>query len=648
MDQSRYLTARLQYRRPFVERLRMSLSGGQVVSQATGGEEAFGLRLRINSRRQAHAAPALLKPVRSAPDPSSAAPREPSSQDAQQPRLLFAHIDTAASPPARAQLEAAGFAVEETFGAGAALEQFQRAEPAATLLPATAAGLELCSAIRKLSGGRHSPLVLLAERDDAELAESAFAAGASDLIVAPVSWSALGRRLRHLVEAARCNEAGMLLHGPSGLPSRNSFEHVLERLLGLTQRNAQQLALLCLEVHPLGPARESFDRHSTRALQRAIAERLQVGLRRGDLIGAGSANGTEFLIALGGASKIESIGQAAQRILDALGPAFQLPDRSVLVSAHLGIAVYPLDGTTAKQLNERSAEALHQARAQSGGGYHFHNQRLSALAEQDHALERDLSSALDEEDFYQLFQPIVDGRDLRVVGLESLLRWEHPERGTLQPAHFLKLAERSDQAARIGEWVCRNACRQLRSWLDQGLRPVRMSINVSATQLRSEGFSAKLKAILAETGVEPRWIRLELDLRAVLSHWPDLIEKLRELRKLGLQLGVDCNGSGAAAISELRHLPLDVLKLSLDHVGPEPTVGSEDGAGTTLAALIATAHQLGLEAVVRGVQNEAQLRFLRQHECDELQGFLIALPLTAEEVGRLLAATKPPTATRVA
>jgi len=630
----------------------MNLPAAATESPAAGRRKSTS-RERTESASAAASPPVLLKPVLRGDRPATGSELQEQTDwvrggERFRPLALIAEPDPDRCRAACQHLEAVGFAIELADSSQQILPRFDALRPDLLVVTAGLGFLELCAAIRKLPWGQYTPLVSVTGPEAGPSAQDAYAAGVTDLVAEPVNWLVVAKRLRRWVEAERYRQAALGIDHFSGLLTRATFESTLERLLGVVQRSGGQLALLYLNVDELHRT-DDLDARTLQTLFNKIADRLGGCLRRGDLIGCNDragAGGGEVLIALSNLSKVESAARAAQRILETLGPAFVLRDRAIYVSAHLGIALLPRDGDTASSLVQSAFRALGAAGRQDGPSYRFHDEQLNTIAHQNLVLEEQLRNALRDQEFYLLYQPLVDCRTLKVVGVESLLRWEHTERGTLLPAYFIQAAEDAGLAQSIGEWVCRSACRQLRKWLDQGIAPIRLSINVSNHQLRSGDFVGLVKSILAETEFDPQLLRLDMSQRTLLEHHPQVEERLLQLKRLGVQLAVDCNGSGSVSLHDLSGLPLDVVQLNRSRLRDE----GHQPAGSTpdLAALIAVAHQLALEVVAKGVKSAAQLRLLRQQECDEVQGFLFSLPLTAAEIGRLLTATNGPSATWVA
>ena len=283
---------------------------------------------------------------------------------------------------------------------------------------------------------------------------------------------------------------------------------------------------------------------------------------------------------------------------------------------------------------------MNEAKRNGGGLVKPYSMALDRDTVRRVQLGRLLRSAVEREDLKLYYQPLVDLTDQRVLGAEALLRWEHPELGPVSPAEFIPLAEESGLMVRLGKWVLRTACRQLREWVDQGLSPLRVAINVSLCQLVRGDLAAAVREVLEETGVDGSMLELELSERGVLRADPVVLRQLADIKEMGVRLAVDDFGTGNSAIAYLKRFPLDTLKIDKSYV--RGVAASEHDAAIA-SATIAMAHQLRLDVVAEGVEHTEQLDFLRECGCDEYQGFLFSPAVPPGEFGRLLARGTTPT-----
>ena len=318
-------------------------------------------------------------------------------------------------------------------------------------------------------------------------------------------------------------------------------------------------------------------------------------------------------------------GKLARRILSSLAHPIRLGGHEVFINASIGIAMYPEDGEDIDSLLMHADTAMYKAKEQGGSSYQTYSRSMNASALQRLTLENALRRALDRQEFEVHYQPIVEARSAQTVAAEALVRWRHPELGLLLPSEFVPLAEENGLIVPLGEWVMRVACAQNRAWQRRGLPPIRVVANLSSRQL-TRGITATVGRILLETGLDARYLGLELTESVLVKHQKEGTEMLHALRAMGLHLSVDDFGTGYSSFGYLKHFPLDTLKIDRSFVR-EIATDPDDAAITT--AIIAMGHALGLKVVAEGVETEAQQSLLRKQGCDDMQGYLFSRPMPA-------------------
>jgi EAL domain-containing protein (putative c-di-GMP-specific phosphodiesterase class I) len=321
-------------------------------------------------------------------------------------------------------------------------------------------------------------------------------------------------------------------------------------------------------------------------------------------------------------------------LLDQLSATYHVTDQLVALSACGGVAMAPDEGCAAAELLQNAELALSEAIERGSGGIVFYDETDHQLRERGGAIARQLVQAIARDELKLHFQPLVDCASGQVCAAEALVRWDSPELGPVPPSEFVPLAEESGLMTQIGGWVLTTACRQLRQWLDEGLRPIRLAVNVSLCQLLRGDLASQVRALLAETAIDPSLLELELSERGTLRNDPDILHQLREIKQLGVRLAIDDFGTGNTGIWYLRSLPLDTLKIDQSFVKSLAS-SPEDAAIAT--ATIAMARQLGLRVVAEGVEERQQMDLLRAGGCHEVQGFLFFPALSANDLGALLA-----------
>jgi EAL domain-containing protein (putative c-di-GMP-specific phosphodiesterase class I) len=334
-------------------------------------------------------------------------------------------------------------------------------------------------------------------------------------------------------------------------------------------------------------------------------------------------------------TKAEDAARLAEKVLHAVADPLSLDGHDLHVTASVGIAVYPVDGTDPDTLLLSADAAMYRAKEQGRNNYQLCAPGMNDRALERMALEGRLRRAIEGEELVLHYQPVVHAGTGQVVGTEALLRWQHPERGLLMPDQFIPVAEESRLILPIGEWVLRAACHQLRVWQEAGFPELRMSVNLSARQFQQPGLVASVREALQGAGLSPRFLELEITESIAMSNVAWTAEVLEALQGLGIRISIDDFGTGQSSLSYLKHFPLSTLKVDRSFVR-DIAVDPENEA--IVNAVIALAHVLGLSVIAEGVETEDQLAFLRRAGCEEFQGYLFSRPLGAEAVLGLILA----------
>jgi diguanylate cyclase (GGDEF)-like protein/PAS domain S-box-containing protein len=367
-------------------------------------------------------------------------------------------------------------------------------------------------------------------------------------------------------------------------------------------------------------------------LLQEISRRLAGTLYDTDLVAR--TGGDEFSILLRDIRHVRDGARVAQKLLDSVAEVILTDGGELYTTASIGIAVYPQDGTDADTLLHSADTAMQRAKERGGGTTQFYTEDLGLHAREQLGMESSLHQAYERGEFQLYYQPQVNPRNGRIIGVEALLRWFHPENGTISPAQFIPVAERSGMIVPIGEWVLRTACFQAQAWVKAGLPPVRVAVNLSARQLEHPQLVPNVAEALRESGLDPKMLELELTESMLVKNTEEIVAIMVALKNMGVQLSLDDFGTGYSALSYLARLPLDTLKIDQSFVrgiGQNPTNGS------IATAVIALARSLGLKTIAEGVETEEQLEFLMAHDCDEIQGYFFSRPLPVEECVTLLA-----------
>ena len=484
------------------------------------------------------------------------------------------------------------------------------------------------------------PIIVLTGNDDQRVALSAVKGGAQDYLVkGKLDRELLLRSMQYSIERKRYQvelERQANYDALTGLPNRSLLHDRLKQAV-FAQRTLRAIAVVFMDLDHFKFVNDSLGHSTGDELLKAMAERLRSVLREGDTVAR--LGGDEFVLILNDQTNEEVIFRAMQRITAKLSEPIQIGGKELYVTASAGISLYPQDGPDVDTLLKNADAAMYRAKEHGRNNFQFYTAEMNQLVNERLQLEHSLRRALEKHEFLLHYQQRVDMRSGAVVGAEALVRWSHPEWGLVHPARFIPLTEETGLIVQLGEWVLHEACRQTRIWQDKGLEPGVVSVNLSALQFRREGLVRTLSRILADTGLEPSQLEMEITESMVMHNAEAAVATLQGLKSLGVALSVDDFGTGYSSLSYLKNLPLDALKIDRSFVRDIGT-GAEADEGVIAQAVISLGHALHLKVIAEGVETDAQLRFLRRHKCDELQGFYFGEPLAPEAHARLLAIAK--------
>ena len=437
----------------------------------------------------------------------------------------------------------------------------------------------------------------------------------------------------------------------TGLPNRAHLYDMITLALSQANKTNTQFALLFLDLDHFKQVNDTLGHNAGDMLLRTVSTRLQDAVRRTDPVGRGTdgqdnltetiarLGGDEFVVLLNSIDRVEDAALAARRICQEISKTFTIEGTEVRVTTTVGISLYPSDGDSADKLLKHADVAMYHAKEQGRNGYQFYSQSIHQLALERFALERDLRKTLESGGFHLEYQPKVALRDTELTGVEALIRWDHPERGRVSPADFIPLAEETGLIVPLGEWVLLTACEQMVKWLDAGIPPFIMAVNCSAIQLVRTDMASVIKSALDTTGLNPAYLEIELTESLLLQNVEEGIAILHALKNLGLHVSIDDFGTGFSSLSYLKRLPVDKLKIDQSFIKDLTT---DPGDAAIVTSMITLAHNLDLTVVAEGVETGEQLGFLRAERCDEIQGYLISRPLTANAFSDWIAARNCP------
>jgi diguanylate cyclase (GGDEF)-like protein len=419
----------------------------------------------------------------------------------------------------------------------------------------------------------------------------------------------------------------------TALPNRLLFLDRLSQAMAQARRAERMVAVMLLDLDRFKIVNDNLGHSMGDLLLREVAGRLTECVRESDTVAR--LGGDEFTILLPEITNIEDAAMVARKILDKLAHPIPLDGHEVFVNASIGITLYPFDESVDVLLRNADT-AMYHVKEQGGNGFQYYTTEMSTASLKRLSLESALRRALEQQEFVLHYQPQLDLESGRIIGAETLLRWRHPDWGLVAPGDFIPLAEETGLIVPIGEWVLATACRQLKNWQDTGFPPIQIAVNVSARQFNQENFIEIVSGILATTRLDPRCLKIELTESTLMQNGHATIAMLDKLHAMGVQLSIDDFGTGYSSLSYLKRFPIDQIKVDRSFV---TNIMSDPNDAALASAIIAMSHSLGIQTIAEGVETEAQLKFLHERNCDQIQGYLISRPLPATEFSRLFANT---------
>ncbi len=412
----------------------------------------------------------------------------------------------------------------------------------------------------------------------------------------------------------------------TGLPNQILFVDRLNLELAHAHRLGQCFAVCCLDLDNFKKINAALGHSSGNELLQSVSSRLTACLREDDTVAR--MGGDSFNLLLPNIVSAETATGVVSKILENLRTPYEIAGREVFISASIGIALFPYDGQDGPSLLRHADTALQRAKEKGRDCHHFFDLEMNRRAEERMDLEVRLRRAVDEKQFVLHYQPQIDTVTGRPVGVEALIRWRQDDGSLLMPDRFIQLAEQTGLILPIGEWVLRTACLQARQWQVAGLEGVRMAVNISPRQFQHPNLFRIVEGVLAETGLSPHLLSLEVTESLVMQDVDRAIETLLLLKHLGVHLAIDDFGTGYSSLSYLRRFPIDLLKIDRSFIMEIPEIADDMAI---VAAVIAMARNLSLKVLAEGVQTPAQQLFLQAQGCDELQGYLFSPPLDGQE-----------------
>jgi len=419
--------------------------------------------------------------------------------------------------------------------------------------------------------------------------------------------------------------------GLTGLPNRVMFGEIVNLALHSARRYGRGFALLFIDLDRFKNINDTFGHDAGDTLLKEMGRRLTQTLRTSDVVAR--LGGDEFVVLVQEIKEQKYVAAVARKILSAVIKPVMLLGQECRVTASIGVSMYPVDAQDEQALMKNADIAMYRAKEEGKNNYKFYSEQLNVHTLERLALETSLRRALERNEFFLHYQAKLDLKSEAITGAEALVRWQHPDLGVVPPAQFIPLAEETGLIVPLGKWVLRTACQQNMAWQRQGLTPLCMAVNLSPRQFADEDLLKDINAVLKDTGMAPNLLELEITEGMVMQNPDRAIRVLTAIKNLGVRLAIDDFGTGYSSLAQIKRFPIDTLKVDRSFIREIPR-DTEDSAITE--AIIAMGKTLSLTVVAEGVETEAQQTFLREHACDEMQGFYFSKPITPDKFAEFL------------
>jgi diguanylate cyclase (GGDEF)-like protein/PAS domain S-box-containing protein len=417
----------------------------------------------------------------------------------------------------------------------------------------------------------------------------------------------------------------------TGLANRSLLQDRLEQALLAAASYRTRVAVAFVDLDRFKYINDSLGHHVGDKLLRTMADRLESCVRDCDTVAR--LGGDEFVVLITGQAAADLVRNIIERMLQVVSQPWVTEHGEFNVSCSIGVALYPNDGVDAQTLLKHADSAMYRAKESGRNNFQFFTHELNTLMIERLAMESSLRRALERDQFLLHYQPRVNLQTGRMIGAEALIRWNLPEQGIVAPGKFISLAEETGLIVPIGKWVLKAACAQNKAWQVAGLEPIVVSVNVSARQFRQDNLVRTVAEVLEETGLDARYLEIELTESMVMHDAAQLVAMLGELKRLGVQISVDDFGTGYSSLSYLKRFPVDRLKVDRSFV---EHLATDNDDATIVRAIITLGHNLGLKVVAEGVEQPEQVDFLRRNHCDEAQGFIYCPPIESDQLAAKL------------
>jgi len=413
----------------------------------------------------------------------------------------------------------------------------------------------------------------------------------------------------------------------TALPNRVFFNEMLNKTINHAKRHKKMMAILFIDLDRFKNINDALGHPVGDLVLKEIGDRFSTVLRAGDILAR--LGGDEFIILLNDIGHAKFASPVAEKLLQICSKPLNIEDHEFCMTASIGISIYPNDGASLEDLQRNADVAMYKAKRAGSGIFQYFTKEMNLTAHEHIQMEAALRKAISNNEFVLYYQPKLNLKDGNIIGVEALIRWESTEFGIMNPAQFIPLAEETGLIMQIGEWALREACRTNKAWQTEGYQPVCVAVNLSPKQFRHQDITQLVASILAETRLSPEYLELEITETAIMDNVESAINKLNDIKQIGVKISIDDFGTGYTSISYLKKFPISVLKIDQSFIKGIPE-NQNDTAITS--AVIALAHSLDMKVVAEGVETPEQLQYLANHHCDIVQGYYLSRPLPKQKI----------------
>ncbi len=549
----------------------------------------------------------------------------------ERPVVVLADDDPSIRLMVRHVLESEDFDIVEASDGLEAIKAVEKYHPALILLDAVMPGIDGFTTCQQIKDGGHAdiPVMMITGLDDDASVERAYDVGAIDFITKPIKWAVLKHRVKSVVAKVVAERKVKLLayrDTLTNLPNRLLFADRLEQSVIRAERSRTSMALMLVDIDDFKLVNDSFGHDAGDKLIKAVGQLISRSLRRADTIAR--LGGDEFAVIIEDIESPQDTISIADNLTTILEHNVRLDGQETYTSASIGIAVYPDDGKDARTLLKNADTAMYRAKENGRHCFQFYKPEMSVSAMERLDLENSLKAAFENDEFLIHYQPIIDINKNEIAGVEALLRWQHPDKGIIQPEDFIPAVEDSGLIIALGEWLIFSVCKQISVWQDAGLKDQNISINLSARQFNEQDLVALFTQAIAENNIEGSSLSVEVTEHTLIENVGEVESTLKKLRDMGLKVMLDDFGTGYASLAYLKDFPVDVVKIDQKFVGGIPDNPDDTAVVDAIAGLT---RGLKLELLAEGVETAGQLNRLKSIGCHYGQGFYWSKALPGDE-----------------